>query len=285
MLALILVLCSTLSEEVSQSIGKQSVRLRRETVYGLAFLELFWGFIIMLGLVVFSSSNHFAVASLPTLIPRVLLETLVAYMIAESIVRVERSTMGFLRLTTIPFLLLVDIALGYHLTQLQIVGVLVMFFALVFAFHRNPSGQQGAWIVVLSSLLCVITVSLYKYDITYYNSVAVEQAIVIGSVLAVFYAFARKGRRSPFRLLIQPITGTQALASGLGSVLASFSMLFAPASVVIALKRTFALLWSVIFGRAYFREHSLKRKLISFGFTAAGIALLVSPYLPRWVWL
>jgi hypothetical protein len=285
MLALLLVLCSTLSEEISESIGKKSVKLKRETIYGLGFLELFWGFVVMVGLVIFGHHNRFSFDSLPTLIPRIGLEVLVAYTVVESIARVERSTMGFLRLTTIPFLLLVDIVLGYHLTALQITGVLVMFFALVLAFHRNPSGKRGAWIVVLSSLLCVGTVSLYKYDITHYNSVAVEQSIVMGIILVLFYFKARRPGRSPFRMLIQPITGTQAIASGLSSILASFSMLFAPASVVIALKRTFALLWAVLFGRAYFREHSVKRKLVSFGITAVGIVLLVSPYWPHWHWV
>src|SRR6185369_9588941 len=112
MLALLLVLCSALAEETSQSIGKRSVKRKRESVYGLGFLELFWGFIVMFGLVIVTPGNHFSTASLPTLIPRIFLEILVTYLTVEAIVRVERSTMGFLRLTTIPFLLLVDIILG-----------------------------------------------------------------------------------------------------------------------------------------------------------------------------
>ena len=280
MLALLLVLCGTLSEEISESIGKQSVKLRRETVYGLGFLELFWGFVVMVGILIFSRDNHFDPASLPTLIPRILLELLVFSLAMEAIVKVQRSAIGFLRLITIPFLLLVDIVLGYHITPIQIAGVVVMFFALVLAFHRNPSGQKGAWMVVITGLLSVISISLYKYNITHYNSVAVEQAIVLGTIVVAFYLRARRPHRSPLRLLIQPVTGTQALTSGLSTVLGSFALLYAPASVIIALKRTFALFWSVIFGHAYFREHSLGRKMTSFGFTTIGILLLISPYLP-----
>ncbi len=278
MLSLLLVLCSTLSEEISESIGKTSVRHRRETVYGLGFLELFWGFVVMLGLVIFGHHNHFSPASFPTLLPRIALEILVAFIAAEAVIRAERSTIGFLRLITIPLLLLTDITLGYHITPLQIAGVLVMFFALVLTFHRNPTGQRGAWLVVLTSLLSVATVSLYKYDITHYNSIAVEQAIVMGCIILAFALKAHHRGPSLFRLLVQPITGTQALASGLSSVLGSFAIGFAPASVVIALKRTFALLWAVLFGRAYFRERSLRRKLASFGITGLGIIMLISPY-------
>lgn len=282
MLALLLVLCSSLSEEISESIGKRSYRRRRETIYGLGFLELFWGFVVMLGILIFGRDNHFSLASLPTLLPRLALEIIIVFLAVESIAKVERSTIGFLRLITIPFLLLVDIVLGYHITPIQIGGVLIMFFALAIAFHHNPSGQKGAWMVALTGLLSVASVSLYKYDITHFNSVAAEQTIVIGVLVGLFYLKARRHRPSPLRLLVQPITGTQALASGLSAVLGSFALLFAPASVVIALKRTFALLWSVLFGHAYFREHSLRRKMTSFGFTTIGVVMLMSPYLPHY---
>lgn len=280
MFALILVLSASFAEEISQSIGKQSVKLRRESVYNLGFLELFWGFVVMSGIALFGPHNHFDPASLPTLLPRLVLEVTVAYLTVEAIVQADRSTIGFLRLLSIPLLLVVDIVLGYRLTLVQIAGVVIMFFALTLAFHHNPSGKKGAWLVVLSAFLSVGTVSLYKYDITHYNSVAIEQSIVLGTILAFFYLRGWRGR-SPFKLLLRPLSGTQALMSGLGSVLGSFAISFAPASVVVALRRTFALFWAVIFGQAYFHEHSLKRKAYSFGFTVVGIALLVSPY---WHW-
>ena len=79
----------------------------------------------------------------------------------------------------------------------------------------------------------------------------------------------------------KPVTGTQALMSGLSTVLGSFAIGLAPASVIVALRRTLALMWAVIFGQAYFHEHSLKRKAYSFGFTIVGITLLISPYWPH----
>jgi hypothetical protein len=283
MLALLLVLCSTFSEEISESIAKRSVRARRETVYSMGFLGLFWGLVAMLGIVIFGGQHHLDPASWPTLLPRIGLEVLVTFMISESIILADRSTIGFLRLLPIPLLLLVDVILGYHITPLQITGVLLMFFALTVAFRHNPRGQRGAWLIVLTALLNVVTVSLFKYDITHYNDVAAEQALVLGCIVAFFYIQTRRHRgTSPLRLLFRPVSGTQAVASGLSTILGSFAMALAPASVIIALKRTFALLWAVLFGRTYFHEHSLTRKLSSFGITAVAIVLLVSPYLPNW---
>lgn len=278
MLALLLVLCATLTEEISESIGKRSIRRRRETIYGLGFLELFGGFIVMTAIVIFTRDFHFNPASLPTLLPRLVLEVTGAWIMMESIAVADRSTIGFLRILGIPMLLLVDIVLGYHITGLQITGVFVMFFALVLAFHQNPSGKRGAWLVILNAFLSVITISLYKYDITHFNSIPVEQAIVMGTVVTFFYIKVRRSGRSPLRLLTNPVTGTQALMSGISSVMVSFAFGLAPASVISSLRRTMALMWAVVFGQAYFHERSFKRKLYSFAFTLAGIAMLVSPY-------
>jgi drug/metabolite transporter (DMT)-like permease len=234
----------------------------------------------MIALAFWAPHNHFDVRSLPTLSVRIVLEVLMAYLNVEAIIKAERSTVGFLRLVSIPLLLIVDITLGYHITPIQIGGVLVMFFALMFAFHHNPAGRRGAWLAALSGFVAVATVSLYKFDITHYNSVPVEQAIVMSVVLSVFYIGgyrrATHGLQA-LKLLFRPVSGTQAFTSGLSAVLGSYAIQFAPASVVIALKRTFALLWAVLFGHTYFREHSLRRKLGSFAFTAVGIVLLVNP--------
>src|SRR6266403_1306374 len=102
MLAVLLLLTSTFATEAASSIGKQSVRLRRENVHDLAFLGIFWGLVFILGTLAFGARFHFDPASLPTLIPRLLLETALAYFNAEAIIHADRSTMGFLRLLTIP---------------------------------------------------------------------------------------------------------------------------------------------------------------------------------------
>lgn len=275
MLALLLLICSTLSEEAAQSLGKHSVSKGKASVYSLAFLEVFYALLLMLGVLILMPGNHFTLASLPTLVPRICLEILASYLTAESIVRADRSTVGFLRLLTLPLLLGVDLVLGYYLTPLQISGVLVLFLALGLAFYKNPLGKKGAWIVICLALVNVAAVSLFKYDVTHYNSVAAEQSIVMSCIVIFFFVQSVRSGYVPFKLLIQPPTSWQSLLSGLGAALTSFAVGLAPASIVTALRRTLGLMWSVIFGKVYFKERGLKRKIYAFAVAALGICLLI----------
>jgi hypothetical protein len=282
MLAVLLLLTSAFATEVSNSLGKKSVFERRENVYDLVFLSLFWGLIFLLATLGFGAVWHFDPASLPFFIPRVLLEIGLAYISAEAIILADRTTVGFLRLLTIPLLLVVDLSLGYHITQLQVFGIALMFIALVMAFHHNPAGRRGAWIAALSGVLATAAVSLFKYDITHFNSVVAEQSLSIGAILIFFGLMSyRQRHKSPFRLLFRPVTGTQSLANGVAVVLESFAMSLVPASVMITLKRSFALMWAIIFGGAYFHEHSIKRKASSGILMVVSIVLIASPQLFR----
>lgn len=276
MFAALLILSSTLSTEIAQSIGKVEAKRRRESVYELAFLGLFWGLVAMVVTLAFGARFFIDPASVPFMAVRTLLEIGVVYTSAEAIIQADRTTVSFLRIITIPLLLVVDIALGYNITPEQIAGVGILFVALVVAFRHNPAGKKGAGLAALSGLLAVGTTSLYKYNITNYNSVAGEQIIVIGITCAVFYGIAQaKSRRSPLKLLIHPVTGTQALANGVAIPLESFAMTFVPASLLMAMKRSFALMWSIVFGGVKFHEHSLKRKASAAALMAVSLALII----------
>lgn len=271
----LLILTSTLSTELSSSMGKQLVKQRRENIYDLAFLGIFWGTVIMVLTLAFGAEFRVTLASLPTLIARIILEFALLITIAEATIKADRSTVGYMRLITIPLMLVVDIALGYHISTFQLAGIAVMFFAMVAAFRHSPSGKRGAWIAVLSGIIGVGTVSLYKYNITHFNSVAGEQITVLVIVCIGFhYLSYRQSRRSPLRLLFRPATSTQALADGLAIPLESFAYSLAPASLVMAYKRSFALIWSIIFGGTRFHEHSIGRKLTSAALMCVGIVLL-----------
>jgi hypothetical protein len=281
MLVVLLLLTSTFATEIAESIGKQSVRWRRENVYELAFLSLFWGLLFLFGTLAFGAEFHLSLASLPFLGIRLVLEVILAFAIAEAVVRTDRTTMAFLRLLTIPLLLVVDIALGYHITTPQYLGIALMFCALMLAFKHNAHGRRGAWIAALTAILSVATISLYKYDITHFNSVVGEQSVVISGMLIVFaLASFRQRHRSPMRLLFRPATGTQALSNGIVIPLESFAMTFVPASLAISLKRSFSVMWAIIFGGTYFHEHSLRRKTSSGVLMTISLVLIASPLLP-----
>ena len=70
-------------------------------------------------------------------------------------------------------------------------------------------------------------------------------------------------------------------ASGFGSAIESFAYGFAPVSVVISLKRSMALMWSVVFGHAFFSEKGIKKKAYAGVVVACGLFLLVTPYIKR----
>lgn len=274
MLVLALLLSSTLAQEVSESIGKRSIIKRRETVYSAAFLSVFWRVVLLLATLAFGTQFRIDSASIPTLGARIIVEIMMTYLGAEMLLKADRSTVGFLRLLTIPLLLGVDIALGYAISGTQIIGVFVMLFALTLAFHHNPRGQKGAWLAVASALLGVAAASLYKYNITHYNSVVAEQVVALSACLVFFMVISK---RSPIGLLLRPATGTQSLANGVGYTIESFAFALAPASVVIALKRTFALTWTIISGHNYFHERTLRRKVYSGAVLITGLAMVVIP--------
>lgn len=279
MFSALLVLTSTLSGEISQSLGKQLALWRRENVYELAFLELFWGLVFVAVTLAFGADFKLDLAQAwPTMLIRLGLEVVMIYSIAEATIQADRSTIGFMRLITIPFILVVDIALGYHISMVQFAGIALMFVALIAAFHRTKTGNRGAGLAALSGFMGVGTVSLYKYDITHYNSVAAEQIVVLGSLVVITYVVAAAHtRRSPWRLLYHPTTGTQALANGIAVALESFAYSLAPASLIMTYKRSFALLWSIVFGSVKFHEHSWRRKLMAAALMMASVALLTVP--------
>jgi len=279
MLVALLLLTSTFALEASSSLGKQYIRQRRETIFDMVFLSVFWGFILLLLTVAFGAPFHFTVASLPTLSLRIILEIFLSYNLAEATVKADRTTMAFLRLLTIPLLLVVDISLGYHISTVQVLGIGLMFSALILIFGHSTRSRRGAWLAVLSAIIAVGTTSLYKFDITHYNSVVGEQTVVLLSIMAFFLFKARHEKRSPFSLLFKPTTGTQSLANGISIALESFALSMAPASIIITLKRSFALVWAIVFGGAYFHEHSLARKVSSGALLALSVVLIANPHI------
>ena len=285
MLAVAMIFASTLLHETADTMGKKAVKKRRETVYSLAFLGIFWSLVFLVAAALLGAEFVVTGASLPILIPRIILEAVLAYIGAEAIVRADRSTLGFLRLLTIPLLLVVDIILGYRLTTWQFIGIGLMFGGLLLAFHHNPRGKKGAGLALLGAVIGVATASLYKWNITHYNSVVGEQVIMFSCLLLFFYVQSvRHSHTSPLRLLLRPRSGAQSLAGGLGAAIEGFAYQFAPASVIIALKRSLALMWSIVFGHTYFHEKSFRRKVYSGAVLLAGLCLVVTPYVTKWPW-
>ncbi len=274
-MALILMLIGTLLSETSSSMGKNAVNNHSETVYSFGFLSLFWSVVFfgVTGLVL--SDFVFDIRSLPLFTLRLILEIILAHIALTSIVLANRSTVSFLKLVTIPLLLLVDLAVGYSIALPQIFGIFLILAALMTVFWHNPSDKKGSMLVLTASVIAVATTSLFKYNITYYNSVAAEQLIVSASLLIYFTIMSIfVGKERPWKLLSGFYTEVQSITHGIAGVLLSFAYIFAPASIIITMKRSLSILWSIIFGQRYFHEQNLARKLIALPIVVIGLILI-----------
>lgn len=274
MFGIILVSLGTFTGELSDSLGKLEVKKRVESLYTMGFLSVFWAAVLLVATVPLGATFVFRLASLRTFIPRVGFELLGANLTIRAIVKADRSTFSFLRILTIPLLLLVDLRLGYAISAGQIVGIGLMLVALYVLLHDGNRSRRGAGLAFLTALNAVVTISLYKYDISHYNSVAGEQVIVTAILLAYFIVMSLRAGQKPWRFLWRPIPGLQSFSSGAGGVLEGFAYKYAPASIILTLKRALGVLWSILFGNAYFKEKHLRHKLVALGLIVVGLYLI-----------
>lgn len=276
MFAGLLLMMGSFFAELADSIGKKEVLRSKENVYSLGFLNSFWVTIILLVSIILGANFTFNIASYPTFLTRLVLEVILAHISVLGIIRAERSTFAYLRLLTIPLVLIIDLALGNSLSLLQIIGINLIFFGLFILLFKNPKSSRGVWTVLASAVIASITLSLFKYDITRYNSVAAEQLLITLAVVVYFYiASIVKKQRVDLSLLVKPKTALQSLSSGLETAFVSFAFYYAPTSVITVLKRTFAMFWAVLFGHKYFKEHGLVRKVFAGSFIIAGLIIIL----------
>lgn len=276
MLGIIIVSIGSFLDEISSSIGKIEIQEKKETIYSMAFLNHFWSALFFLAIIIYKDKFLFSLASLPTFVIRNVTEIILVYITTTAIVKSDRSTFGFVRTGTIPLLLLVDLFLGYALTIKQIFGIAIIAAVLFFSFINHGLKKNGLKLVAVSAILPVITLSLYKYNITHFNSVEAEQFISVIILLIFNYIFAVKiGRENPLKMLAKRVFFAQSFASGIGAILVSFAYLFAPASVITAAKRAISVFWAIISGNLYFQEKQIIFKIIMFVLIALGIILLV----------
>lgn len=285
MLGLLMTVFAMLVDEVGTSIGKTKALIRKESIYTMGFLNNLWGTLFILALAFFVPKDLFApgfpggfvftAASLPTFLPRLALEVLQMHVTLMAIVRADRSTFGFLRIITIPLLLAVDVALGYTVSTIQMFGIGLIALSLVFLFINHGIKRNGALLVLFTAFNAVATVSLYKYDITHFNSVEAEQSIVMIVLLAYCFILARMREcENPLAFLLQPIFFIQSLTKGIAGVILSFAYLFGPASIIITAKRASLILWAMLSGNIYFHEKRFAVKAISLLLILVGLSLL-----------
>ncbi len=247
-------------------------------MYTMAFLNLLVGAAVYFGIAFFIRKEFlFSFESLPTFGARALLEIFQAHVSVIALVRADRSTHSFIRTATIPLLFVVDIILGYAIGFQQAIGVAMIFSAIFIFLMSRQASRVGAALSGITAVNAVATLSLYKYDITHFNSVEAEQGIIALILIAYFgwFAFAR-AKENPFRLLGKPLVAFQSLSNGGASILEGFSYAFAPASLILAVERSSSVFWSVISGNIYFHERSAIQKAVFASVLAVGFWLIAS---------
>lgn len=278
---------STFIDEIGTSVGKWEVMHKKESMFSLGFLNAFWALVFLAALAFIIPTDFiapgfpggwvFSAASLPTFLPRLLLEIIESYVTVQATVLADRSTFGFIRIITIPLLLAADFAMGYAIGIGQMFGMLLIVCSLILLFINHGIRRKGAWLVAFSAANAVVTISLYKYDITHFNSAAAEQILVTLGIMAFFFLLAlAKARQNPLRLMFKPVFFAQSVLMGLGGVMISMAYVFSAASVITSLKRASTVLFAVLSGRIYFREKKLLLKLVSYGLILAGLFLLAA---------
>jgi len=277
MIGVILTAISNIFGEIRTSIGKYEIEHSKESLYAMGFLNSIWVFVFLLILGYFREGGFiFSLESLPTFLIKAVLEVVIILISINAIVKADRSTFSFIRTLTIPLLLVVDIILGYNITLTQIIGVSMVVIALLFLFTNHGLSKEGKLLTLSGSILSVITLSLYKYNITHYNSVEAEQTLtfLIIIVTLVVIAWIHK-KENLFKYLTHKTFMMQSIASGLSGSFISFAFLFAPASIITTSNRSFEIITSMISGRAVFHEKHIVIKIIALALIITGIILVV----------
>lgn len=276
MLGIAFVLISQFFSEIATAFGKREVEKKEETVYSMGFLNAFWSTIFLAAWGLLGGGSFvFSLESLPFFLLRAVLEIALTFTTLHAVISSDRSTFSFLRILTIPLLLVIDLMLGYSIATMQVAGMLTIVVALIFLATSHGLSAKGKLLSLASAVLAVATITLYKYDIEHFNSVEAEQSFMHFILLiSLMIAGWVRGHENVLHSLVRPAFFGQSIAAGVGSVFLSFAYTFAPASVILTAKRSFDILITIASGRLYFHENNTGLKLVAFVLVVIGVSLV-----------
>lgn len=271
-------LSGTFFEELAVSAGKLGVRRHLESPFSFGFISSALQLVLFATILLFRrGSLDFSWDSIPFLALRVILEMVLASLTLYAITRADRSTFGFIRTLTIPAVLAIDLFVGYALGWAHLGGIVLIVGSLLYLFLNHGLRVRGAGLSLASAVLAAVTISLFKYNITNYNSPEIDQSIASACLLVFFFVMARLVyRENAIKTFLTGHGIMQSSLSAMASLAESYAFLFAPAAVIIAAKRAMSVFWSVLSGRSVFHERNLAVKLMALFACAVGLLLLAS---------
>ena len=276
MLGILLAFSGNFFGEFASSFGKQLLEKKELSVYLYGAVNYFLLTLLFLVIVFMGGESLALGGGVLLFFVRSFFEIVQSELQLRALQFADRTTFGFLRTITIPVLLVVDLVLGYVLTMTQFVGVLLVTLSLVFMFSGKHMKRNGFYLSLFSALNAVITISLYKYNITHFRSVAVE-GFYITLLLASYFIFRSAllhGSRS-FPLLPRRSALLSSLGNGVASVLVSFAYQYGPASLILAMVRAGGLFWSFFSGALYFHEDGVRRKFVVLSMLIVAVFLML----------
>ncbi len=277
MLGFFLVIISSFFIEISDIIAKEKIKKGQISVYTTGFLISVFGIIFFTATGFIWGNFQFSMASLPTLSLRIILEIILNATIIAALAKANRSMFGIVRTLTIPLLLIANIIMGLGVSPKQILGIIII--SSVIIFFVSSSGKfekRGLRLLLPTAILPVITISLYKYNITNFNSVEAEQIIVSIALLIFFLLMSIfKAKENPFAYLLKPVYFLQAMMAGLSAVVISFAYLLLLPSVVVAISRSSTVLFAVLSGDFYFKEKRPLFKILVAVIIILGLIFLI----------
>ncbi len=242
----------------------------------MGFLHLLYAALFFIIWSFLGQTFSFSANSLPTFGAKMVLEIFQIEVSLRAIVRADRSTFAFFRLITIPLLLATDIFLGYALSQAQVLGTIIVFVSLFVLISQKEVNKKGVFLIILSSINAVVTISLFKYNITHFNSLIAEQLITILLLIAyLVFKIKSQNHRNLLSTIASPRFQLQAILNGLASPIGSYAYTFSPASIITTFQRAADVFWSIISGNIYFKEHGIVKKLTFLALTIIGLYLII----------
>lgn len=278
MLAAMLVLVGNFFEELSASASKHAFtgRVFTYVLYGFlieAISVLFFGGTALIGGYSLAYNTH----ALPLFALRVITEFLQCEVVFRALAIADRSTFGFVRVLTIPLLLIVDIMMGYKITNIEFLGIGIILVVLLAYFAGGKLHGKGMGLSLASALLSVSDLSLYKYDIAHYNVATVSQlyvALALFAIYAVRLVLSKTDRKLLVEMTAHPLLGLVFVSQGFSSLLTSLAYQYAPASLILAFSRGVSVMWSLLSGVFYFHEERVLRKTFAFAIIVIGLFVL-----------
>jgi|SRR3989338_8179176 len=262
-------------DEISSSIVKFETDHRKESIYTAGFINMLFGILAFAVIAFFRNSFLFSLASLPTFAVKAILEIFQAWATMNAIEKTDRSSYAFIRNLTIPLLLVVDYLVGFALRPTHLVGIFIIFaiFGIIMLFHIINFRSIGY--SLFTAINAVATISLFKYNVTNFNSVEGEQIFTSLILLGYFFLAARFFRgENPLAFLKHKLFLGQGVFHSLASIFASFAIALGNPGIAITAERASAVLAGIISGHNYFQEKKFGAKLwVSLGLIV-GLILL-----------